>query len=70
MTLNCPFLRLLTIKLSHMYYVAKVYKHSTALIVEQFESLEDAEDYASVMIRSGKGNYIVLRPLTLEETDE
>ena len=53
-----------------MYYVAKVYKHSTALIVEQFESLEDAEDYASVMIRSGKGNYIVLRPLTLEETDE
>ena len=53
-----------------MYYVTKVDKHSTSLIVEQFENLEDAADYASIMNRSGKGNYIVLRPLTPEETDE
>lgn len=53
-----------------MYYVAKFFKHSTPLIVEQFESLEDAADYAAIMNRSGKGNYGVLRPLTMEETDE
>lgn len=53
-----------------MYYVAKFYKHSTPLIVEQFESLEDAADYVAIMNRSGKGNYAVLRPLTAEETDE
>ena len=53
-----------------MYYVAKLYKVSTSLIVEQFENIEDAEDYAAIMNRSGKGNYIVLRPLTPEETDK
>lgn len=53
-----------------MYYVAKLYKSSTPLIVEQFENLEDAADYAAIMNRSGKGNYTVLRPLTPEETDE
>lgn len=50
-----------------MYYVVKLYKSSTALIVEQFENLEDAADYATIMKRSGKGNYDVLRPLTREE---
>lgn len=50
-----------------MYYVAKLYKSSTPLIVEQFENLEDAVDYTTIMKRSGKGNYDVLRPLTREE---
>lgn len=53
-----------------MYYVAKLYKSSKPLIVEQFENLKDAVDYTTIMKRSGKGNYTVLRPLTLEETDK
>lgn len=50
-----------------MYYVAKLYKFTKPLIVEQFENLEDAVDYTTIMKRSGKGNYVVLRPLTREE---
>lgn len=53
-----------------MYYVAKLYKSTNPLIVEQFENLEDALDYTTIMNRSGKGDYTVLRPLTPEETDE
>ena len=57
-------------KIRYMYYVAKFYKNLNPSIVEQFENLEDAADYAAIMNRSGKGNYSVLRPLTKEETDE
>lgn len=48
-----------------MYYVAKVYKSSGMCpnIVEQFDKQEDAVDYASIMNRSGKGEYIVLTKL-------
>ena len=53
-----------------MYYVAKLFKSISPSIVEQFENIEDAADYAAIMNRSGKGNYIVLRPLTPEETDK
>lgn len=53
-----------------MYYVAKLFSHSTPLIVEQFEELRDALDYAEILNRSGKGKYVVLRNLTLQEADQ
>lgn len=43
-----------------MFYVAKLYKSSTPLIVEQFDKPEDAFEYAAIMNRAGKGNYVVL----------
>lgn len=42
------------------YYVAKVYKTMNPTIVESFESLELATQYAEIMNNAGKGDYIVL----------
>lgn len=53
-----------------MYYVAKLYKSTSPLIVESFDNIEDAMDYATILTRSGKGNYTVLRPLTTMEVKE
>lgn len=53
-----------------MYYVAKLYKSTTPLIIECFNNIEDAMNYATIMHRSGKGDYTVLRPLTTKEVEE
>lgn len=42
------------------YYVAKTYKTINPTIVESFESLELAKQYAEIMSNAGKGEYIVL----------
>lgn len=42
------------------YYVAKIYKAMNPTIVESFESLELATQYAEIMSSAGKGTYIVL----------
>lgn len=47
-----------------MYYVAKLFGSSKPLIVEMFERTELAAEYADVMNRAGKGEYVVLTQLT------
>lgn len=43
-----------------MYYVAKFFISTSPLIVESFDDLRDAIDYACILNRSGKGRYAVL----------
>lgn len=49
-----------------MYYVAKIYKSTTPLIVESFENPEDAVSFAEILTRTGKGEHRVLQPLQKE----
>lgn len=51
-----------------MYTVVKLYQYSKPLVVEQFDDLTLAQQYADVMTKSGKGTYIVLMPVPKTET--
>ena len=45
------------------YYVAKLYSSLNPSIVESFDDVELAEQFASVLNKAGKGTYIVLSTL-------
>lgn len=49
-----------------MYIIVKLYQHTKPLVVEQFDDLTLAQQYADVMTKSGKGAYIVLMPVPKE----
>lgn len=51
-----------------MYTVVKLYQHVKPLVVEQFDNLTLAQQYADIMTKSGKGKYIVLMPVPKEES--
>lgn len=46
-----------------MYYVAKVYNYSNPSIIMDFPTEELAKQYAELMTKAGKGNYIVLKTI-------
>ena len=46
-----------------MYYVAKVYNHASPSIIMNFDKEEHAKQYAELMTKAGKGNYIVLKTI-------
>lgn len=46
-----------------MYYVAKVYSHNNPSIIMDFKEEEYAKQYAELMTKAGKGNYIVLKTI-------
>lgn len=46
-----------------MYYVAKVYNSVNPSIIMDFEKEEHAKQYAELMTKAGKGNYIVLKTI-------
>jgi hypothetical protein len=50
-----------------MYTVVKLYQYTKPLVVEQFDDLTLAQQYADVMTKSGKGTYIVLMPVPKNE---
>lgn len=50
-----------------MYIIVKLYQHAKPLVVEQFDDLTLAQQYADVMTKSGKGTYIVLMPVPKNE---
>lgn len=52
-----------------MYYVVKTYEILKPIVIETFEDLEDAMEYANIMHRSGKGDFTVLTEVVLQ-TDE
>lgn len=44
-----------------MYYVAKLYSHNNPSIIMDFKEEAHAKQYAELMTKAGKGNYIVLK---------
>lgn len=46
-----------------MFYVAKVYSHVSPSIIMNFNEEEHAKQYAELMTKAGKGNYIVLKTI-------
>lgn len=46
-----------------MYYVAKLYNHVNPSIIMNFNEEEHAKQYAELMTKAGKGNYIVLKTI-------
>lgn len=46
-----------------MFYVAKVYSHNNPSIIMNFKEEEHAKQYAELMTKAGKGNYIVLKTI-------
>lgn len=46
-----------------MYYVAKVYNTLCPSIIMNFEKEEHAKQYAELMSKAGKGQYIVLKQI-------
>ena len=46
-----------------MFYVAKVYSHNNPSIIMDFKEEEHAKQYAELMTKAGKGNYIVLKTI-------
>ena len=46
-----------------MFYVAKVYSHNNPSIIMDFDKEEHAKQYAELMTKAGKGNYIVLKAI-------
>lgn len=58
------------IKFKVMYYVVKTYEYALPLVVEQFDNLIDALDYANVLNRKRPDRYLVLKPLIKEDEDE
>ena len=46
-----------------MFYVAKVYSHNNPSIIMDFKEEEHAKQYADLMTKAGKGNYIVLKTI-------
>lgn len=46
-----------------MFYVAKVYSHNNPSIIMDFQTEELAKQYAELMTKAGKGNYIVLKTI-------
>lgn len=46
-----------------MFYVAKVYSHNNPSIIMNFDKEEHAKQYAELMTKAGKGNYIVLKTI-------
>ena len=46
-----------------MYYVAKLYGHSNPSIIMDFNNEEHARQYADLMTKAGKGNYVVLKTI-------
>lgn len=47
-----------------MFYVAKLHKFLTPIIVEAFETYEDAFTYAELMSRNKQTTYIILTSVT------
>lgn len=52
-----------------MYYVVKTYEILRPVVIEIFEDLEDAMEYANIMHRSGKGDYVVLTEVVLQTNE-
>ena len=46
-----------------MYYVAKLYNSVNPSIIMDFKEEEHAKQYAELMSKAGKGNYIVLKTI-------
>lgn len=46
-----------------MYYVAKLYSSMNPSIIMNFNEEEHAKQYAELMTKAGKGNYIVLKTI-------
>lgn len=46
-----------------MFYVAKLYNHFNPSIIMDFKEEEHAKQYAELMTKAGKGNYIVLKTI-------
>ena len=46
-----------------MFYVAKLYNHSTPSIIMDFSTEELAKQYVELMTKARKGNYIVLKTI-------
>ena len=46
-----------------MYYVAKLYNSMNPTIIMNFNEEEHAKQYAELMTKAGKGNYIVLKTI-------
>ena len=46
-----------------MYYVAKLYSSLNPSIIMDFSTEELAKQYAELMTKAGKGNYIVLKTI-------
>ena len=46
-----------------MYYVARLYNYSNPSIIMDFKEEEHAKQYAELMTKAGKGNYIVLKAI-------
>lgn len=46
-----------------MFYVARLYNHSNPSIIMNFDKEEHAKQYAELMTKAGKGNYIVLKTI-------
>ena len=46
-----------------MYYVARLYNYSNPSIIMDFDKEEHAKQYAELMTKAGKGNYIVLKAI-------
>ena len=46
-----------------MFYVARLYNHFNPSIIMDFNEEEQAKQYAELMTKAGKGNYIVLKAI-------
>ena len=46
-----------------MFYVARLYNYSNPSIIMNFDKEEHAKQYAELMTKAGKGNYIVLKTI-------
>ena len=46
-----------------MFYVAKIYSHINPSIIMNFDKEEHVKQYAELMTKAGKDNYIVLKSI-------